>query len=141
MISSNTRAPANASSLPNSRPSAGGAKGGPRSLRPKYLLKFKASKEDPGTILTGLFEKVFSDGTKSFSGKNRDTGAKYGLFFNEAKKDKPAEVVVKVKATEESKWELVSTVSEKKGNYGPYFVGDGSFNGVAGTFFVSEAKQ
>jgi len=141
MISSNNRAPANASSLPNSRPSTGGAKGGPRSLRPKYLLKFKANKEDPGTILTGLFEKVYTDGTKSFGGKNRDTGAKYGLFFNEAKEDKPASVVVKVKATEEAKWELVSTVTEKKGNYGPYFVGDGSFNGVTGTFFVSEAKQ
>jgi hypothetical protein len=135
----NTRAPANAASLPNSRPAAG--KAGPKSLRPKYLLKFKTSKEDPGTILTGLFEKVYADGTKSFGGKNRDTGAKYGLFFNEAKEDRPASVVVKVKADEEAKWELVSTVSLKDGKFGPFYVGDGSFNGVSGTFYVSEAKQ
>lgn len=141
MISSNNRAPANAASLPNTRPSAGGKGGRGAGLKPKYLLKFKTSKEDQGVILTGLFEKVYSDGTKSFGGKNRDSGAKYGLFFNEAKGDKPANVVVKVKATEEAKWEMVAEVKEINGRFGKFYVGDGSLDGVAGSFYVSEAKQ
>ena len=138
MISKN--APANAASLPNTAPSRAGGRG-PKSLRPKYLLKFKTSKEDQGVILTGLFEKVYTDGTKSFGGKNRDTGVKYGLFFNEAKNDKPANVVVKCQAEAEGKWEMVAEVKEINGKFGKFFVGDGKLGEQTGSFFVTEAKQ
>lgn len=138
MISKN--APANAASLPNTAPSRSAGGRGPKSLKPKYLLKFKTSKEDQGVILTGLFEKVYSDGTKSFGGKNRDTGVKYGLFFNEAKNGKPASVVVKCQTEAEGKWTMVAEVKEINGKYGKFFVGDGTLNGQTGSFYVSESK-
>lgn len=49
---------------------------------PVALLKRSAAGSDESEIVCGLFLKQYDDGSVALTGKNRDTGVKYGIFQN-----------------------------------------------------------
>jgi hypothetical protein len=53
---------------------------GPKS--PKKVLSVLRNGAEESELLSGLFERPYSDGTKSLKGKSRDNGIKYAIFIN-----------------------------------------------------------
>lgn len=49
---------------------------------PDRLLKVKVPGSDEFEIICGLYKKRYEDGTIAYTGKNRDTSIRYGVWEN-----------------------------------------------------------
>lgn len=87
-------------------------------LKPDYSVKHKVKDAEGYTSLTGLFFKPFRNGSKAWSGKDKNSGVTYTMTH-----DRENQLVLKCRSGEE-KLALICVLKEVTKNGNTFHVGE-----------------
>ena len=105
-----------ASTAPTSSPSSSAKPGA--GMKPDYSVKHKIKDAEGYTALTGLFFKPFRNGSKAWSGKDKNSGVTYTMTH-----DRENNLVLKCRSGEE-KLVLICNLKEVTKNDNTFHVGE-----------------
>jgi hypothetical protein len=102
-------------------------------LRPDYSVKHKVKDAESYTALTGLFFKPFRNGSKAWSGKDKNSGVTYTMTH-----DREDNLVLKCRTGQE-KLALICSLKEVTKNDNTFYVGEAE-DGSSYYVFRSDRK-
>jgi hypothetical protein len=111
---------------------SGSAKKG-AGMKPDYSVKHKVKDAESYTALTGLFFKPFRNGSKAWSGKDKNSGVTYTMTH-----DRENQLVLKCRSGEE-KLALICILKEVTKNDNTFYVGEAE-DGSSYYVFRSDRK-
>ena len=102
-------------------------------MKPDYSVKHKVKDAETYTALTGLFFKPFRNGSKAWSGKDKNSGVTYTMTH-----DRENQLVLKCRSGEE-KLALICILKEVTKNGNTFHVGEAE-DGSSYYVFRSDRK-